>query len=56
MIFQVHTIGCVWKTPFRKSSHIFDNEILPTGYTIYHKDRNSHGGGVLKAIKGQSYL
>ena len=23
MIFQVCTIGCVWKTPFRKSGHNF---------------------------------
>ena len=22
MFFQTHVIGCVWKTPFRKSSHI----------------------------------
>ena len=22
MVFQVHRIGCVWKTPFRKSGRI----------------------------------
>lgn len=32
------------------SSFIFDNEILPTGYTLYRKDRASRGGGVLLAI------
>ena len=23
MVFQVHRIGCMWKTPFHKSSHIW---------------------------------
>jgi len=23
MVLQVYEIGCVWKTPFRKSGHIF---------------------------------
>jgi len=46
----------VYSQPFRVSetwlsNHIFNNEMLPTGYTIYRKDRNSHGGGVLMAIK-----
>ena len=30
---------------------IFDQEILPTSYNIYRKDRPSRGGGVLIAIK-----
>ena len=32
------------------SDSIFDFEILPCEYTIYRKDRGSHGGGVLTAI------
>ena len=30
---------------------IFDYEILPTNYTIFHKDRRSRGGGVLVAVE-----
>ena len=30
---------------------IFDNKVLPSGYSIYRKDRDSRGGGVLLAIK-----
>ena len=26
---------------------IYDNEILPTDYTVYRNDRNSRGGGVM---------
>ena len=44
-----YSIICVSETWL--SSHIFDNETLPTDYTIYHKDRCSWGGGVLMAIK-----
>ena len=33
------------------SDHIYNNEILPSGYTIHHKDRPSLGGGVLIALK-----
>jgi len=33
------------------SSDIFDNELLPNGYSICCKDRDSRGGGVLLAIK-----
>ena len=28
----------------------FDGEVLPTGSTLYCKDRTTHGGGVLLAI------
>ena len=34
-----------WFTPY-----IFDNEILPSGYTIYRQDRGSRGGGVMVAV------
>jgi len=33
------------------SDNIFDNEILPNGYSIYRNDRNTRGGGVMLAIK-----
>ena len=32
------------------SGSFFDNEILPTGYSIFRKDHPSHGGGVLLAV------
>ena len=32
------------------SPSIFDGEILSTGFTLYHKDRKTRGGGVLLAI------
>ena len=44
-----YSIICVSETWL--SNHIFDNEILPNGCTIYRKDRCSRGGGVLIAIK-----
>ena len=31
------------------SDYDFDNEILPTNFSIYRKDRDSRGGGVLLA-------
>ena len=31
--------------------HIYSNELLPTGYTIYRRDRSSKGGGVMLAVK-----
>ena len=33
------------------TSDYWDNEILPQGYTIYRRDSNSRGGGVLLAVK-----
>ena len=33
------------------SESVFDQEILPTNYNIYRKDRPSRGGGVLIATK-----
>ena len=32
------------------SAHVYDNEILPNKFTIYRKDRESRGGGVLIAV------
>ena len=33
------------------SDKILDDELLPSAYTIIRKDRGSHGGGVMFAIK-----
>ncbi len=33
------------------SSNFFDNEIIPTGFCLFRKDRPSRGGGVLVAVK-----
>jgi len=30
---------------------IYDLEIFPSSYTIYRKDRNSPGGGVMIAVR-----
>ena len=43
------SILCITETWLSKD--IFDNEIIPSGYTIYRKDRDSRGGGVLLAVK-----
>ena len=32
------------------SEFIYDNEIIPTGFSIFHKDRSSRGGDVLIAV------
>ena len=29
---------------------MFDGEIIPTGFSVYRKDRGSRGGGVLIAV------
>ena len=33
------------------SDNVLDQEIIPTGYTIYHKDRSCRRGGVMLAVK-----
>ena len=43
------SILCITETWLSKD--IFDNEIIPSGYTIYRKDTDSRGGGVLLAVK-----
>jgi len=30
---------------------IYDQEILPTNFTIYCKDQDSHGGGIMIAVR-----
>ena len=44
--FDIIGVTETWLT-----NEIFDNEIiLPSCYILFHKDRPSHGGGVLLAI------
>ena len=35
------------------NKNIFDNEILPSNYTLFRKDRPSRGGGVLIAVSNK---
>ena len=44
-----YTIYCSTETWL--SDSIFDNEILPTGFSIYRNDGGSRGGGVIIAIE-----
>ena len=37
------------------SNEFYDNEILPSNYTIFRKDRLSRGGGVMVAINNSIY-
>ena len=41
-------MSCITETWLHDIIH--NNELLPTSYTIYRRDRESHGGGVLIAI------
>ena len=43
--YQIIAITDTWLT-----SSIYDNDILPTQYTIYRSDWNSRGGGIMIAI------
>ena len=43
--FNVYCITETWL-----KDDIYDNEILPSEYTLYRKDRSSRGGGVLIAV------
>ena len=43
--YQIIAITETWLT-----SSIYDNEILPSQYTIYRSDRKSRGGGIMIAI------
>ena len=46
----------VWVTETWLTKDIHNTEILPTGYSIYRKDRKTrNGGGVLLAIKSDSF-
>ena len=44
--FSIVGVSETWLT-----SSIWDNEILPHGFTIYRNDRKTRGGGVLIAVK-----
>ena len=43
--FRIFAITETWL-----SSHIYDNEILPSNFIIYRNGQNSRGGGVMLAI------
>ena len=43
--FNIFCICETWLSDF-----VYDHEILPCNYSIYHKDRMSRGGGVLVAV------
>ena len=45
---QVNALFCFWNMAIYDS--IYDQEVLPTNYYNCHKDRHSHGGGVMIAI------
>ena len=47
--FSDFTFICLTETWL--SDHISDDEILPNGFVLYHKDRPKRGGGVLIAVK-----
>ena len=45
MPYNIYCVAETWLSDF-----IFYHEILPCGYSLYRKDRNSRGGGVLIAV------
>ena len=48
-MYSTHnSIYCITETWL--SNSVFDCEILPCEYTLYHKERGSRGGGVLIAV------
>ena len=48
MYTKSYDIFCVSETWLNET--IYDNETLPSNYTIYRNDRRSRGGGVLIAV------
>ena len=46
----------VWVAETWLNKDIANMEILPTSYTLYRKDRASRAGGVLLAVKTNSYI
>jgi len=50
-IDNTHDFSLIAITESWLHDHIYNNEILLTGYTIYRKDRCSKGGGVMLAVK-----
>ena len=43
--FDIFCVTATWL-----SSHTYDGQILPAGYTIYRQDRDGRGGGILLAV------
>ena len=46
--FDIIALTETWLT-----DSVFNNEILPINYKIFHKDRSSRGGGVLLAVNNR---
>ena len=46
----------VWVPESWLNKDIKDKEILPTGYTIYSRDRETRAGGVFLAVKSDSFI
>ena len=45
----------MWVTETWLTSFVENKEILPSGYVIYRRNRGSHAGGVLLAVKANSF-
>lgn len=43
--FEIYCLVETWL-----NDSIFNNEVIPSGYSLYRKDRSSRGGGVLVAV------
>lgn len=50
-LIRISQPDVVFGTEYWLDEHISDNEVFPTGYTAYRKDRNTHGGGVFILIR-----
>jgi len=49
-IFQDPQMSYIRETETWLCNEIYDHEILPSNYSLIHKDHGSHGGGVMLAI------
>ncbi|XP_068739481.1 uncharacterized protein [Montipora capricornis] len=54
-LVQSEQADVVWVTETWLTSLVENKEILPSGYVIYRRDRGSHAGGVLLAVKANSF-
>lgn len=54
-LVQSEQADVVWATETWLTSFVENKEILPSGYAIYRRDRGSRAGGVLLAVKANSF-
>ena len=54
-LVQSEQADVVWVTETWLTSFVENKEILPSGYVIYRRDRGSRAGGVLLAVKANSF-